>query len=519
MVFALPQEITDLIFSYFTLYKHRYRIRRVCKKWMIGAKITDFVIGYYLKRQIRQMAESFSKHPNLVGLSLLKDCEEFLRTEDLEPISMITNLSSLTIQQQPPDREDPRFISVLTNLAYLSVPTASPATLAPLTKLKYLNVRLANPSGFSESESYLRLPFLETATMLCASSRYPPVFLEQKLTKLTLNGVSEIPANNLDPYSKLKKLKIVAESRFINNVFSYLVELDANLPNLESLEALHTDIKNWTGLQSLTFLELEYNNIREISILTNLEKLTLRGINSYNQDLDLSPLKKLTAMQAWLARSASLKHTFDSINSDILQEINLYNPSTRDVPLLAKFDHLTSLVLVNFFDDEEFTCKIADLTILANLQTLMLDKCIELHMTGISKLGKLQHLTLSSCGVQNGSTELKLLPTLSELQLINCAMDIRGITTLKSLWIEETNYLPYNRADLSTLTSLRVYEDIPGIVEDILTWTSLQNLELGDIGEMSDIVPQLTTLKNLKRLHLMCSPWHESYNVLTRLTC
>jgi hypothetical protein len=59
---SLPKEIADLIFSYFSRYKYRYRIRQVSKKWLMAAKISNFVIGYFLKAEIAQIAKSFSMY-------------------------------------------------------------------------------------------------------------------------------------------------------------------------------------------------------------------------------------------------------------------------------------------------------------------------------------------------------------------------------------------------------------------------------------------------------------------------
>jgi hypothetical protein len=515
---SLPKEIADLIFSYFSRYKYRYRIRQVSKKWLMAAKISNFVIGYFLKAEIAQIAKSFSKYSNLVGLKFAKDCEEFLRTSDLEPISIIHNLSSLTIvTQQLYDREDPRFISALTNLEYLNIPRASKNTIEPLTKLRYLNIHL-HPSD-QESKLYsVRLPFLESATIHGINYEHCPSFTEStRLTHLTLHEVTSLPPNYLDLHSNLKELAVAGGT--------HPISLAIKLPNLESLIATFIGVDDWSSLQKLTRLEMSqaevptnHTNFRGISLLTNLQQLLLFGMQRSNEEMDLGPLTKLSSIFLHkLDVPVSYAKILERITTDKFKELHL-NVTKDDMECISKFGNLTFLSLAGDAQMMGYTdCDISMLTTLTNLEALQLEKFNSLNMEGISKLGKLTYLYLMYNTHIQSCSELKSLPHLAIMQVSESPVDIRGITSLNNLYVR-TQEWTYNSSDLVGLTSLIAPYLDKDIFQDILTWTALETARIpGNFENTPERIQQLTALKNLKTLELYQTSWHDSFSVLTQL--
>lgn len=168
----LPPELTDSILSYLNHSKWRFKMRRVCKKWLNWCNISDYTLGTILASEITEVADSFSQYTTSIGLNFTKANPNVIRTEQYTPLSILSNMTSLIFaHQQITDGRDPAFISGLTNLEVLDVQLISTATLEPLTKLRQLTAIVFKLNDFYDEEEtqkndriHLKLPFLETAT-------------------------------------------------------------------------------------------------------------------------------------------------------------------------------------------------------------------------------------------------------------------------------------------------------------------------------------------------------------------
>lgn len=336
-------------------------MRCVCKRLMNWINITDFKFGLIYGRQMSEIADSFSKYTKPFGFNFACASIDTIRTHQYEPISKLSSLTSLRIGHQGlTDGRDPTFISALTNLEQLDVHMISTKTLGKLAKLKRLTAAVFtlqdHYSDEDSGEAPLSLPSLETANfkVIQAEDTLPILSDSYRLTRLTIDRITKLPPNYFAALSNLRVLKIYACTSAANDGhYSMLAHIDAPLPNLESLHT-NTEISFFENMvQNLTCLYLscystQKSNIRDIEQLTNLQKLTLFGLNEVHQSLDLRRLQQLSSLVLSSATVTSYSYDtlLDNINTHALQQLTISSMEHKQsLSPISKLSNLTDLDL------------------------------------------------------------------------------------------------------------------------------------------------------------------------------
>ncbi|AKN33842.1 cell wall-binding protein [Clostridium carboxidivorans P7] len=274
-----------------------------------------------------------------------------------------------------------------------------------------------------------------------------------------------------------------------------ITELDVSIINE------HTDIKDISGLENLTNLQIlaltdtEVSDLSPLKNLTNLQKLNLRCA----QVSDISPLKYLTNLQnlnLWCAQVSDISPLKDLTN---LQKLDLHIPQISDTSALKNLTNLQQLSL-------QYTqvSHINGLENLTNLQQLNLDRTQVSDISGLKDLTNLQKLNLNNNQVSNISP-LKYLTNLQELDL--SSNQVSDISPLK--YLTNLQKLDLNNNQVSDVSPLKYLTNLQDLllnvnqisdISPLKDLINLQGLYLG-INQISDISP-LKYLINLRELNL-----------------
>ena len=218
-------------------------------------------------------------------------------------------------------------------------------------------------------------------------------------------------------------------------------------------------------MTELTFLDIGYNSISDISALSGLTKLTTLGISS-NSISDISALSKLTK----------------------LTSLGFGGNPISDISALSKLTELTNL---GFGENS---------------------------ISDISALSKLTKLTSLSIG-ENSISDMSALSGLTELTFLsfggNPVSDISalsGLTKLTSL------YLTYNSisdiSSLSGLTELTTLQLGNNPISDISALSGLTKLEVLALGGEGSTVSDISALSGLTKL----TELHLDYNAISDIS-
>jgi hypothetical protein len=539
----LPPELTDSILSYLNHSKWRFKMRRVCKKWLYWCNISDYTLGTILASEINEVADSFSQYTTPIGLNFTKANPNVIRTDQYTPVSILSNLTSLIFAyQQITDGRDPTFISGLTNLEVLDVQLISTATLEPLTKLRQLTAIVFKLNDFYDEEEtqkndriHLKLPFLEAATINAFNTAdLPPLFSNgERLTQLSLNKFHELPKKCKDylaPLPNLRKLQINAQKKFVaanGNVgyhYEMPVHIDAPLLSLESLTT-NAEVTFFDTMQKLTYLELSndignYDNNHTgyygVSLLTNLQVLKLRGLYNYHQDLDLSRLTQLSTLLLAKTYQNVLKTIYhERLRSLCLQAVSHH----EDLRQISKLSNLIDLeVSFEYNIDHEITCDIAPLMTLTGLKNLKIYGNT-IRGNDLTKLGNLVDLSVTT-STMDGMEELNSMKFLTALEMYNKGIQtshllIHGITALRSLK-SVGNRLHYNKENIKNLKFLAISAPLLDW-SDLTCLTELETFEYRMEPLDPEVMLYFTALHNLRTVVLLATPWHDNLLELSQL--
>ena len=210
----------------------------------------------------------------------------------------------------------------------------------------------------------------------------------------------------------------------------------AEMETLTTLEAPRSDIKDLTGIQHATRMEVLTVNGNPISDLSPLAGLTtLKHLNiDWTEVEDLTPLAELKSLQrldAW-NNDSTITNLSSLANLTSLRHLNISgSDKLRDLSPLAKLTSLTYLRLYNN--------AITDITPLSNLTDLtglVLNRNPVSNLTPLTKLTKLRHLALAHVAV----TDITPLANLVELEFLellgNTIKDITPLANLRNLkWL------------------------------------------------------------------------------------
>jgi internalin A len=257
-----------------------------------------------------------------------------------------------------------------------------------------------------------------------------------------------------------------------------------------------SDIHFLGKLKNVTCLDLSFNQISDISILENLKGMT-RLYFSYNQISDIHFLGKLKNLTCLDLSSNQINDI--SILEDLtsLTNLDLRSNQISDISIL---ENLTSLTSLNLCSNQ-----ISDISILKNLKGLF-----RLYLSGnqISDYSFLEKLTgLTSLGLGNNKiSDISILEKLTNLTSLDLGNNkISDISILENLTSLTSLDLPSNQISdisiLENLTSLTSLYLSSNQISDIsildkltnLTTLSLNRNQISDISIL-DKLTSLTTL-------------------------
>jgi internalin A len=274
-----------------------------------------------------------------------------------------------------------------------------------------------------------------------------------------------------------------------------------SLTNLTTLNLNHnqiTDISFLGSLTNLTTLHLSWNRITDISFLgslTNLTTLYLCG----NQITDISILGSLTNLTTLNLNSNQITDISFLGSLTNLTRLELYKNQITDISSLGSLTNLTTLYL----NSNQIT-DISSLGSLTNLTTLNL--CSN-RITDISFLGSLTNLTTLSL-TYNQITDISFLGSLTNLTTLSLTYNqITDISFLGSLTNLTTLHLNSNQitdisflGSLTNLTTLHLNSNQITDISALRALTNLTTLHLNS-NQITDI-SALRALINLTTLHL-----------------
>jgi Leucine-rich repeat (LRR) protein len=311
-----------------------------------------------------------------------------------------------------------------------------------------------------------------------------------------LNKVVQLDASgrgitSLDGIQYLHNLAILnLESNEIQDVSS--------LSSLKKLHTLNLGNNGITDLQSahldalsglpLRHLNLNYNVVifrsgqrtwlTDISIIgtfTSLEELTLIE----NQITDISPLSALTNLRLLDLSTNAITGIEPLAHTAALQSLSLANNDIRDITPLADLHQLTFLNLLS----NENIASVRPLTGLTNLETLILDNVpVGDEISALANKHELRELSMAN-------TRLTAIPPLGELTLLSSLNlrdnDIVDLTPLSSLARLKTLNLQSN-------PHIASIQPLAGLIQ-------LKELDIQDVP----IGAEISALSNLQKLQTL----------------
>ena len=302
-----------------------------------------------------------------------------------------------------------------------------PEELCGLTNLRALTIAYDNIDEVPESISRLsNLEFLDLGDALYGG-----------------DNISKLP----ESMSQLKKLRVFY---FMGNGLTSLPENMTSLP--------------------LTFLNMRYNNLKDLSTIEQLPLLEDLDIG-FNHLQTLPGIEKMHALKSLDVTGCELTNetaNFDQlVNLEILEigyneKINLEETINR----LSKLPHLKELELEN----DSIKKMPASISNFPALENLSLDQCSELDLNQIfpllSKIASLRELSLRQCELKKLPANIILLQQLNYLDLyFNNLKTTDGLCDLKNLQKLYMCGNPLNSFDNCmrnlNLTELYLPEELP----------------------------------------------------------
>ncbi len=243
----------------------------------------------------------------------------------------------------------------------------------------------------------------------------------------------------------------------------------SEMATLTSVTLQRRNVRTLVGLEyatNLSYLNLAYNSISDISVLsglTNLDDLSLH-VNSISDISVLSGLTNLSNLELTRNNISDISVLSGLTN---LSRLSLYGNNISDISVLSGLTNLSGLVLGG--------TNISDISVLSGLTNL---SGLNLAYNSISDISALSGLTnLSSLNLYG--TNISDISALS------------GLTNLSELWLGNNNISDISA--LSGLTNLRRLNLIENSISDISALSGLNNLYRLFLNGNSLNYPSLTT--------------------------
>ena len=200
---------------------------------------------------------------------------------------------------------------------------------------------------------------------------------------------------------------------------------EKHLRELKRLFAMHSGIKDLTGLEKATNLQMLYldgNKIANITPLARLTQLKALGLK-HNHIRDIAPLTKLTELNSLDLTNTGIDNIIPLAGLTQLMQLELSRNEISDITPLTKLTKLNTL-------------KLSDVTTLSPPNRLKLDNEID-DITPLIGLKQLTELELQRHQMSDATQIFSLLaelPKLTKLKLrLNRIGDITPITRLTQL--------------------------------------------------------------------------------------
>lgn len=284
---------------------------------------------------------------SLADLHYLTFLEELVMSEgvsgQLDVLSSLSNLTTLTISDTVVEPEELAFIGSLPKLQTLSLRGCSLSTIEGLetaVNLQYLD--LSN-NTIRKLDALASLQSLQQLYL-----QHNAITSVSKLTKLTNIQALDVSYNNLKTLSPIASITSLTQLQASNNVLTDLSQFD-NLTNLTYLDVAYnsiTDVSALSACTKLSHLNISNNalsNIHALSTLVNLSELNF----AYNQVTELPALPAVSSLVA-VDGSHNLITALDPLSGlGMLNNVYMdYNPDLESVEPLA---NCPVLILVNVY--------------------------------------------------------------------------------------------------------------------------------------------------------------------------
>ena len=284
---------------------------------------------------------------------------DLLTNRDMERLTRLKNLKSLSINNCFLDNEDVQYISELTSLTSLNLSSNSDITdVSPLLSLKQLEKLCLNRTDItdiSEFASLEQLEYLEISktkvTDLSCLSSFPA------LKSLSVSAISTLDTSTLTVPETLMFLEAegigLTSLDFIVPSKDNLYILNVGANNITDLAPLEgfaelgkidlqsndvSDISPLSGI-SLESLDIEDNNVKDISVLMGMKNL--RCVKAgFNKIEDISPLEGITALTQLQLNNNNISDISAIKDCFRISDLDLAYNQIADISALATVDNL-----------------------------------------------------------------------------------------------------------------------------------------------------------------------------------
>ncbi len=311
------------------------------------------------------------------------------------------------------------------------------------------------------------------------------------LMQLELNGLGLTDGDILD-------LKYMINLRYLNLDDNNLTDLSpvSGLTDLDQINVNNnpdlTDLSPLAGLTELRYVNFSGSPVADYSFMAGLTKLEYVNLFYVQEDMDLSALSGLTNVKSIAIASNNFTPDLSFLSGMTgLRSLSLQvSPSLEELDLsfAANMTELTHLDIYNYSQD---TVSVTDLTPLAGLTKLQeLSIPAEVKslapLAGLTELRSLNLQTRNRNGSYYPLTDISALSGMTKLTTLSLALGdvkdlspVSGLTSLTDLNL----YGNFNCPDLQFLSGLAKLTNL--------------SLELGDVRDLSP-VSGLTSLTDLQ---------------------
>ncbi|ELK3068464.1 InlB B-repeat-containing protein, partial [Listeria monocytogenes] len=273
------------------------------------------------------------------------------------------------------------------------------------------------------------------------------------------------------------------------------------LSNLVKLTNLYigtnkiTDISALQNLTNLRELYLNEDNISDISPLANLTKMYSLNLGANHNLSDLSPLSNMTGLNYLTVTESKVKDVTPIANLTDLYSLSLNYNQIEDISPLA------SLTSLHYFT--AYVNQITDITPVANMTRLNSLKIGNNKITDLSPLANLSQLTWLEIGT-NQISDINAVKDLTKLKMLNVGSNqisdisvLNNLSQLNSLFLNNNQLGNEDMEVIGGLTNLTTLFLSQNHITDIRPLASLSKMDSADFANQVIKKPARNFLKTL----------------------